>query len=552
MIKVASYCRVSTDKDDQANSFETQKAYFREYIQRNPDWELYEIYADEGITGTSTNKRVQFNRMMNDAYEGKFQMIVTKEVSRFSRNILDTITYTRELRAMGIGVIFATDRINTMEPESEMILSYIAAQSQEESRRTSARVVWGQTRQMEKGVVFGQSLLGYDVKNGHITVNPEGAEIVRLIFHKYALEQVSTAEIARFLTNEGYRTYRGSAKWKSNTVIKILNNEKYVGDLVQKKTYTPDYLTHAKKANHGAEEKVVLHNHHEPIIDRDTWNIVQSEMMRRNRHGELSSGHGNRYLFSGKIKCGCCGASFVSRKKFRKDGSFYKRWSCFTAANEGLRHTDSMGNTVGCDIGQLLRDDFAEEILKSAIKSVQLDTKSVIMAVTKAAMSQISQYEQGSEESTQRLTWELNELQKKKEDVLAAFFDKTITKEEMRMMNERFDRHSADLSARLHAARQRELLSYKTASLKADVREHLNSLAASEQDESFLRSVLNCIVVHPDRVLELRLNLLPQKWRFVLDSMADLHCRSDKNGCHYDPSVPISVSRPLSSSKGME
>ena len=120
------------------------------------------------------------------------------------------------------------------------------------------------------------------------------------------------------------------------------------------------------------------------------------------------------------------------------------------------------------------------------------------------------------------------------------------------MMNERFDRQTANLSARLHAARQRELLSYETASLKADVREHLNSLAASEQDESFLRSVLNCIVVHPDRLLELRLNLLPPKWRFVLDSMADLHRRSDKNGCHYAPSVPMSVSKPFSSSKGME
>jgi DNA invertase Pin-like site-specific DNA recombinase len=182
MIKVAGYCRVSTDKDDQLNSFQTQKAYFREYIQQNPDWELYAIYADEGITGTSTKKRKEFNRMMNDAYEGKFQIIITKEVSRFSRNILDTIAYTRELRAMGIGVIFATDRIHTLEPESEMILSYIAAQSQEESRRTSARVVWGQTRQMEKGVVFGQSLLGYDVKDGKLSVNPEGAEIVRFSF----------------------------------------------------------------------------------------------------------------------------------------------------------------------------------------------------------------------------------------------------------------------------------------------------------------------------------------------------------------------------------
>ena len=218
MIKVASYCRVSTDKDDQANSFETQQRYFREYIQNRPDWELYEIYADEGITGTSTRKRTQFNHMINDAYDGKFQMIITKEVSRFSRNILDTIAYTRELRAIGIGVIFANDRINTLEPEAEMLLSFLASLAQEESRRISSRVVWGQNRQMEKGVVFGQSMLGYDVKDGVLSINPEGAEIVRLIFHKYAVEQVGTSEIARLLTCKGYRTYRGSDMWKANTL----------------------------------------------------------------------------------------------------------------------------------------------------------------------------------------------------------------------------------------------------------------------------------------------------------------------------------------------
>ena len=552
MIQVASYCRVSTDKDDQANSFEAQQRYFKEYIDRQPDWELYRVYADEGITGTSTKKRVQFNRMISDAKMGKFKLIITKEVSRFSRNILDTIQFTRELRAIGVGVLFMNDGINTMEPDAELRLSIMGSIAQEESRKTSSRVKWGQTRQLERGVVFGRSMLGYDVKDGKMTINPEGAEIVRLIFHKYAVEGKGTSIIARELREAGFVTYTGNPKWNNTHIVKILKNEKYVGDLVQKKTYTPDYLTHAKKTNHGAEEKVVLHHHHEPIIDRDTWNIVQSEMNRRNRHGELASGHGNRYLFSGKIKCGCCGASFVSRKKYRKDGSFYKRWSCFTAANEGLRHTDPMGNAVGCDIGQLLRDDFAEEILKSAIKSVQLDTKAVIIAVTKATLARIQEFEQGSGESAERLTFEISQIQKKKEDVLAAFFDKTITKEEMRMMNERFDRQTADLSTRLHTARQRELLSYETASLKADVREYLREFAAAEQDEAFLRSALGCLVVHPNRQLELRLNLLPQKWRFVLDSMADLHGRSNTHGCHYDPSVPMSVNNPFCSSNGME
>ena len=508
MIKVASYCRVSTDKDDQANSFETQKAYFREYIQRNPDWELYEIYADEGITGTSTNKRVQFNRMMNDAYEGKFQMIVTKEVSRFSRNILDTITYTRELRAMGIGVIFATDRINTMEPESEMILSYIAAQSQEESRRTSARVVWGQTRQMEKGVVFGQSLLGYDVKNGHITVNPEGAEIVRLIFHKYALEQVSTAEIARFLTNEGgYRTYRGSAKWKSNTVIKILNNEKYVGDLVQKKTYTPDYLTHEKKSNKGQVPLITIENHHEPIVSREVWNLAQERLRKNNKRKAGESGHSNRYVFSGKIKCGECGSSFVGRFKYLKDGTKIRRWSCDTATNEG---------TAGCEVGKLVRDDDAIQMLKTAIQNLSMDFDAVIRNVTELALEAILVGQVAARDDPDRLRQDLDRTQQKKEAVMDSYFSREISKEEMLSFTAKYEQQLCSLRKRLEEAQNRKENNQDSTTLRAQIQSEVAAILNGEtESEVFYKTILESLTVFKDRHMELQLNWLPQVFHFA-------------------------------------
>ena len=210
MIKVASYCRVSTDKDDQANSFESQQRYFKDYIDRQPDWELYEIYADKGITGTSTKKRVKFNQMINDAHMGKFNIIITKEVSRFSRNILDTISYTRELKALGVYVIFLNDCIATSDADAELKLSIMGSLAQEESRKTSARVKWGQARRMEQGVVFGRSMLGYDVKDGKMTLNPEGAEIVKLIFHKYGNEKKGTSVIARELREAGYKSYTGN------------------------------------------------------------------------------------------------------------------------------------------------------------------------------------------------------------------------------------------------------------------------------------------------------------------------------------------------------
>jgi len=507
MIKVAGYCRVSTDKADQANSFETQKAYFREYIQRNSHWELYEIYADEGITGTSTKKRTQFNRMMNDAYEGKFRMIVTKEVSRFSRNILDTISYTRELRAMGIGVIFATDRINTLEPESEMILSYIAAQSQEESRRTSARVVWGQTRQMERGVVFGQSLLGYDVKNGDLFVNPDGAEIVRLIFHKYAIEQVSTSEIARFLTNQGYRTYRGSTKWNPSTIIRILNNEKYMGDLVQKKTYTPDYLSHEKKYNKGDVPLVILSDHHEPIISREVWNLAQQRLRKNNKHTAGEIGHSNRYVFSGKIKCGECGCSFVGRFKYLKDGTRIRRWSCGTASKEGAE---------GCRIAKLVRDDDAMQMLKTAIRSLPVDFDAVIRNVTELALEVILADQTAARDDPDRLRQELERTQQKKEAVMDAYFSKEISREDMQSMTGKYEAQLSSIGQRLEEAIQRKENNQDSQGLRWKIQEKVTAILNGDIDsEVFYKVLLQSLTVFKDRHMELRLNWLPQVFFFA-------------------------------------
>lgn len=347
-VPVAAYCRVSTDRGDQANSFASQKRFFREYIARQPDFTLCEIYADEGISGTSTRKRTAFHRMMHDARAGRFQLLLTKEVSRFSRNILDTVAYSRELHALGIGIVFLNDGIDTRQPDAELRLSILGSIAQEESRRISQRVKWGQTRRMEQGVVFGRSMLGYDVKNGIMTVNPEGAAVVRLIFQKYGLEGKGTAQICRELQAEGHCTFRGSAEWSPGHVMKILKNEKYIGDLVQKKTVTPDYLTHEKKYNHGQEPLVRICAHHEPIIDRALWELVQA---RRKARGS------SRYPLSGKILCGECGSRFVAKK--RKSGLY---WVCGAAARQGK---------AGCGIGKTLHDTLAVRLAAEAKAAAQ-------------------------------------------------------------------------------------------------------------------------------------------------------------------------------------
>ena len=328
MIYVAAYCRVSTEREDQANSFESQQRYFREYINRTDGWQLYKIYAEEGLSGTSTKKRKAFNLMINDAREGKFQMILTKEISRFARNTLDSIYYTRELKRHGVGVFFLNDNINTLDPDAELRLTILSSIAQEESRRTSERVKWGQKRRMEQGVVFGTSMLGYDVKNGQIYRNEEGAKVVCRIYDKFLLEGKGTYVIAKELREEGILPLRAK-KWSSSVILRILRNEKYCGDLLQKKTYTPDYLTHEKRYNYGEEEYVIVTNHHSPIVDREVFNQVQAILDSRARKIVNKERESNRYAFSGKILCGSCEKYYIARSRIRKDGSTYLVWRCY-------------------------------------------------------------------------------------------------------------------------------------------------------------------------------------------------------------------------------
>lgn len=326
-LKVAAYCRVSTEQDSQINSLESQKQYFASYIAENPDWELAEVYYDEGISGTQSSRRPSFNRMLRDAYQGNIDLILTKEVSRFARNTVDALSFTRKLKEHHVGVIFTLDNIDTRDTDGELRLTIMASLAQEESRKTSERVKWGQKRRMEQGVVFGRDLIGYRVQKGKLLINEKELPVVRAIFHKYTNEGKGTHVIARELLEEGFYPKYGD-HWSNVTILRMLRNEKYVGDLCQKKTYTPDYLTHKKKENNGQEEKIYLRNHHEPIIDRDLWNRTQMEIKCRHPDSKQKTKHSNRYWASGKLLCSVCGRHFVPRINHRKDGTSQLSWRC--------------------------------------------------------------------------------------------------------------------------------------------------------------------------------------------------------------------------------
>lgn len=288
MLRTAAYCRVSTDREEQTQSLHSQQQYFAEYIRQQEDWILIGIYYDEGISGTQTKKRTGFNRMINDAMEGQIDLILTKEVSRFARNTVDALAYTRMLRERSIGVIFILDHIDTRDCDGELRLTLMASLAQEESRKISERVKWGQKRRMEQGIVFGRDLLGYTVSDGRLSINKSEASIVQHIFHKYTEEGKSARQIAAELLEEGFSP-KYATRWAPGVIIKILRNEKYVGDLRQKKTITPDYLTHLKKSNHGEEDFITITDHHTPIIERELWNRTQAELARRSRRRPLKT-----------------------------------------------------------------------------------------------------------------------------------------------------------------------------------------------------------------------------------------------------------------------
>lgn len=509
MIRVASYCRVSTDHSDQVNSFEAQKRYFEAYISGNPDWELYCIYADAGITGTSTKKRVQFNRMIADAYCGRFQLIVTKEVSRFSRNILDTISYTRELRKLGIAVLFLSDGINTMDADAELRLSIMASIAQEESRRTSERVKWGQTRQMERGVVFGHSMLGYEVKNGVIRVEPEGAELVRLIYQKYGIEKKGISVIARELQEAGYRTYSGNPRWSSSHILKILKNEKYVGDLVQKKSYTPDFLTHEKKINHGEEELVILYDHHEAIVERALWEQVQKEIARRNRHSGSNDGRSVQYSLSGKIKCGECGSAFVARRRVA-GGKSILRWSCRKAGREGCRRSNESGVGIGCDVGMLLRDDVADELVEEAFLALKVDLEAIVKSAVYLALKGVEPGQrEGEKLSHKKLESSIAQTDKKREIMLDAYFSGEITYSEMKTMKERYEGQLT----RMHQELRQCQLEEDGTRLKQLYEEAVRILSESDRKMIF-KEIVDRIIVYKDRHIELKFCGLPHVFHF--------------------------------------
>lgn len=309
--RVAGYGRVSTDSEEQATSYEAQVDYYTKYIQSRDDWEFVGMYTDEGITATNTKRRDGFKEMVEDALGGKIDLIITKSISRFARNTVDSLVTVRKLKEKGVEIYFEKENIWTLDSKGELLITIMSSLAQEESRSISENTIWGKRKAFSDGkasVAF-KNFLGYDMgPNGEFVINLEQAKVVKLIY-KLFLEGYSAYKIALTLTELEIPTPMRKKKWQQTTVMSILSNEKYKGDALLQKHYTEDFLTKKQKKNNGEIPQYYVEGHHEAIITKDTYEAVQAEIEKRKSMGRYS-GVG---IFSSMIKCGECGGWYGSK-----------------------------------------------------------------------------------------------------------------------------------------------------------------------------------------------------------------------------------------------
>jgi DNA invertase Pin-like site-specific DNA recombinase len=327
---------VSTDQLEQLSSYEAQVAYYTAFIENHPDYECAGIYADEGISGTNTKKREQFNKMIEDCKDGKINMIITKSISRFARNTLDCLNFVRQLKDLGVGVIFEKENINTLDGKGEVLISILASLAQDESRSISENSTWGIRRKFEQGkvVVNHNKFLGYDKdEEGNLIINEKQAKIVRRIYTDY-LDGKGPNRIARELEVEGVPNWNGKSKWYESSIRKMLSNEKYKGDALLQKTYTVDFLTKKRVENNGEVPQYYVEESHPAIIDKEMWEAVQLEMERRRGFAEKYNISKLDYAtvdnpFAGRVICGHCGSTF-GRKVWNSTDERLRRiiWRC--------------------------------------------------------------------------------------------------------------------------------------------------------------------------------------------------------------------------------
>lgn len=418
-LRVAAYCRVSTDDEEQLTSYEAQKNYYTDKIMTNKEWTMAGIFADEGITGTSARKRPEFLRMIRQCKQGKIDIVLTKSISRFARNTVDCLNYVRALKELGIAVIFEKENMNTLEIDSEILITMLGAFAQSESESISANVRWGIRQAMKEGKATIQYKYLYGYRKGDDSkpeIIPDQAEVVRKIYDLF-LSGTPVRGIQEYLNANSVPNINGESKWARSAIDSILTNEKYCGDVLLQKTYIDDCINKKVKKNTGQLPMYLVQNHHEGIISRETFDAAQAELARRSAGKSPSkknaptgrSRYSSKYALSDRLYCGECGTRYQRCTWRNRDGSKRIVWRCVSRVDYGSKY---------CHDSPTLDEEPLHRAVLAAINSTVKDKNNIVYNL-KAAMEKELAPAAGQQLSLSEIDDRLDQLNTEFSKVLA-------------------------------------------------------------------------------------------------------------------------------------
>lgn len=486
-IRVAAYCRVSTDGDEQLGSFESQKLYYEQKIADNPEWVNAGIFADEAITGTKTDKRNGFQEMIARCQNGEIDMILTKSISRFARNTVDTLNYVRMLKDKNIAIFFEKENINTLDMNGELLLTIMSSLAQQEVESLSQNVKIGLQMKMKRGEMVGfNGCFGYDYdpETKTISVNEDEAQTVRMIYDMY-LQGYGTTTIAKRLIELGIKNKKGEVSWHTHGVMGIIKNEKYKGDILLGKTFTTDPISKRRLANFGEENQYYIRDHHEPIVSREVWD--EAERIRKKRaKNKVVETTGNRerytrqYAFSSMCECAYCGHKLTRRT--RHSSSIYEKsvWQCMNATKNGI---------ANCPNCKAIDEAILEGAFLEAFKLLAGNFDDVLDVV----LSYVEESANNDDNirRKQQIDKDISALESKKSRMTDMLIDGTITKEV-------YDEKLVEFTRKLHTLSYKRKILADSISTRNDISKRMSELRETLEKEDILdefdRTVFESII----------------------------------------------------------
>lgn len=520
---VAIYARVSTEHESQLSALENQVQYYDNILAQHPEWKLYDRYIDEGITGTSTLKRKHFMRMMNDAKEGCFDLIITREVSRFARNTVDTLQETRKLKKMGVEVYFSEDNIWTFNDEDgELKLTIMATLAQNESKKISQRVKAGQTITFQNGTFYGNgNILGYNYNKftKEVTINPEQAEIVKYIFSEFLKGNGSTI-IKYKLEKKGYLTSTGLKQWSASYIVRLLQNPFYCGTVVYRKSYIPDYLEQKAKRNKGEVEQVIIEGTHEPIISKEDFDKVQEIIKQRRKKLDEKKEVGKgipKNIWCKKLLCKC-GSKFNKMKYHKQsDSTISYCYQCYKQRRIGSSQTrmkKGLDTSESCNIS--IVQEWKLVLMANVIFDVIWNDKERIIDMANQLIDETIKDDDFQNEYLKELEENKNKIltyEKKKRKLIDMYLNDLIDKENYKTKKDELDQVINDYLKKNKELESKQVipkdsLKKKLLGLKQSIINNLN-YNSNYVSEDVISSFVKEVVVNEDKY-DWKLNYLSE------------------------------------------